>query len=325
MKGVEANQGILQEFKYVLQPEGYVRNQFKVLRDLLENADEVTVATDAGREGELIARMILMHCRVPKGIPMMRLWTSGSLKRKSTVQKAMDNRMPLSEKDSLFWEGIARMQSDFVVGINYSRYCTLMDEDLEDGEVNSAGRVQSSTLNLVYTREQEINAFVPVPFWHTKAVFEGKGGEFTALWMDGKKNHKLFSQVNADKLMQMIGDIRQGKVVTRKVEPRSTRPPSLHSLETLQQEADKLYGYTAAHTLAIGQELYLKLGLISYIRSESDSLEEGEEGKETAIDRLTQIGRTDLLPAVETVGKRVFDNSRLTDHHGIIPELPFAV
>ncbi|HEM55531.1 MAG TPA: type IA DNA topoisomerase [Thermodesulfobium narugense] len=285
--------------------------QFTVVRKLLEKANEVFIGTDAGREGELIARLILIHANWNNWDKTYRIWTSEAL-TKEVIRREIQAKKPAKQFNSLYRSAIARMHADWIVGINLTRLVTLL---AGDKSVWSVGRVQTPVLKLVVDRELEIENFKPEPYWYIKVLFSKDGSDFWGKYF--KDNQFTFKEKAT--LEQVIKDIEEantGRVVKVDTKEHKKAPPLLFSITTLQMTANKRFGFTAEKTLNIAQVLYEKK-LISYPRTESQHLDEGARGLVKNV--LKKLGREDLVSKVDKVGKRVFDNSKLTDHYAIIP------
>ncbi|AWR98716.1 type IA DNA topoisomerase [Metallosphaera hakonensis] len=281
--------------------------QFKVIRKLLEGAEVVVNCGDAGREGELIVREILEFTGF-RG-KLLRLWTSEALTR-DVVRREFSRLRPGSEFDHLYFSALARQNGDWIVGINLTRLVTLK---ANTGDVWSVGRVQTPTLAMIVKRDMEIESFKPETYYVILALFEGG---LKAIMLRNGEEARL-SKEEAERVIAELSPERLGKVEKVDVERKEERPPLLHSLTSLQREANVLYGLSAKRTLDLAQSLYEEWKLISYPRTDARYM--GEGNKDLARDVLRKLGRVDLIPRVDVVGKRVFDSSKLTDHHAIIP------
>ena len=321
-----------EKFKYRVQ-KGKGK-QFKVVKELLDKANEVIISTDAGREGELLARLVLMLAGLKEWNKVKRLWTSLSL-TKEVVRKELKNLKPAKEFDSLYYSGLARQHADWIVGINLTRLLTLL---ANDRSVWSVGRVQTPVLKMIVEREREIEDFTPVPYGVVKAVLSKSGEEFLS-YLDVEKlkeRGEVKDLLSPDFAKEITGKVKgESSGAVRGVKRRVKRepPPRLYSLTALQRDANKLYGYTLDRTLEIAQKLYQDYKVISYPRTDAEYLGEGNRGlaKEvlkrllSAKDSLGEVGKVldkELIDRVDSVGKRVFDDSKLTDHHAIIPLYP---
>jgi len=324
--------------RFLLKLRKGVGSQFKVIKDLLSKVEEVWIGTDPGREGELIAREILLVAGW-KG-KTKRIWTSEAL-TPEIVRKAIQNLKDAKEFDSLYFSALARQHSDWLVGINLTRLASLK---APDRKVWSVGRVQTPTLKIICDREEEIRNFKPEPYWIVKALFEKKGKKFIGVLTLTKEDLKRFEEEKKEEegeeeeeKRQELGSVIKDKRLVFKIlselKPESfgivekvikrkhfELPPLLHSLTSLQREANKLFGFSAEKTLQVAQKLYEERKVISYPRTESQYLASGN--KDLVKEILRKLGKEELIPRVEKVGKRVFDDARLTDHHAIIPLAP---
>jgi DNA topoisomerase-3 len=285
--------------------------QFFAVKRILSQAKEVVVATDAGREGELIARLILLHSGWKAWDRTYRLWTSKAL-TPEVVRKELRALKPIREFDSLFWSAIARQHADWLVGINLTRAVSLK----AGGGVWSVGRVQTPTLELIVRRTVEREAFKPQPYFVIKGVFSKDGRVYEGLLVFKEKEERL-SEEKAKEIVRELEKEGTGEVVAFQEERKREYAPLLFSLTSLQRRANEKLGWSASKTLAVAQRLYEELKCISYPRTDAQHL--SEENKELVKEVLKKLGREDLVENVEKVGKRVFDDSKLTDHHAIIP------
>jgi len=300
-----------ERFRYEAR-EG-AKELLREIKKVLERAEEVVIATDPGREGELIARLILIELGW-KGWQdrTYRLWTAEAL-TPEVVRREMKRLKRAEEFHSLYYAALARQHADWLVGINLTRLLTLK---VSDRTVWSAGRVQTPTLRLIVDREAAIRSFVPTPYGAAVLRFEGRGFAYEGRWMPPQE---LPPPELAEEAVRKALRAGRGRVAEVKREEKSVPPPLLHSLSSLQREANRRFGFSAKKTLDIAQVLYEEKKVISYPRTDSRHLPDSPEAKDLVREVLKKLGREDLLPAVEKVGKRVFDSTRLTDHHAIIP------
>ena len=309
------------EFLYKVKEE----KQFRVIARLLTRKDveAVIIATDPGREGELIARLILREAGWNwEERPTYRFWTSKAL-TPSAVREALENLRPVTEFDRLYLSALMRQWADWIVGINASRGYTLIFGRGGKKEVYSVGRVQTPTLKLIVDRELEIKNFKPVDYWLIKATFskgsESYVGTYFCIKEDGKEDSKIYDE---DLAKRILDEVRDKKGVVEKIERKLKRlaPPKLFSLTTLQQVANKKYGFSASKTLDIAQSLYEKK-YITYPRTESVVLHEDQLDEIREILRRlgARYSEVEGIGDVGSAGKRVFDSRKLTDHHAIIP------
>jgi DNA topoisomerase-3 len=295
-------------------PKEGVKGLLGDLAKVLKQADEVIIATDPGREGELIARIVLSKLGWRKWDRTYRFWTAEAL-TPPVVRKALGDLKPASNYESLYYSALARAEGDWLVGINFTRAVSLG----EGGRgVWSVGRVQTPTLRLVVEREKEIRSFTPTPYGVLKGKFRLEGGfVYQGTWRAGEPHPPLERVREVEKKLRSLST---GKVAEVKEKEETLSPPLLHNLASLQRQANALYGLSAKRTLEAAQSLYETHKVISYPRTESRHLPESAKG--LVEDVLKALGREDLIPQIPKVGKRVFDDQKLTDHHAIIPLAP---
>ena len=286
-------------------------SHFFAVKNVLAQAKEVIVATDAGREGELIARLILMNSGWKAWERTYRFWTSKAL-TPEVVRKELKALKPIKEFDSLFWSAIARQHADWLVGINLTRAVSLK----AGNGVWSVGRVQTPTLALIVRRTIERENFKPQPYFVIKGVFSKDGKGYEGLLVFKEKEERL-SEERAKEIVKEVEKESTGEVVAFQEEKKREYAPPLFSLTSLQRRANEKFGWSASKTLRIAQRLYEELKCISYPRTDAQHL--SEENKGLVKEVLKKLGREDLVENVDKVGKRVFDDSKLTDHHAIIP------
>ncbi|WP_062286009.1 DNA topoisomerase III [Neomoorella mulderi] len=298
---------------FTLKPISSGRKQLTTIKRLVQSPDVSTVvnACDAGREGELIFRRIYAWCKGQK--PVKRLWLSEATPAaiKEAFRRLRDGR----ELDNLAAAAEARAQADWLVGINATRAFTCRHNRLL-----SVGRVQTPTLALVVAREREIRAFKPEPYFEIWATFRKSTGEtYRGKWFREKQD-RLHDRQEAENLTK----ISAGGIV-EKIEQKEAReqPPQLFNLNDLQKEANKKYGLTAQKTLDAAQALYEKHKLLTYPRTDSRHLT-------AALVRDTLAGRLEALTGIPDyaglvpknlpqLGKRYVDDSKVSDHHALIP------
>ncbi len=316
-----------ERFRYTFRDDD-ARRQFRVIKKLLSQAEEVYVFTDMGREGENIARLILIHAGWKKWDRTYRPWTSDALSP-GVIKKLLSRKDPISRFDSLFWAAQARQHADWIVGINLSRAATLTSPN--GSGVWSVGRVQTPTLKLIVDRDREIENFRPETFFLVRVRFEKDGIEFEGKLRvprddreergaEKEKGFRIWKKEDLDRILSALSGIREGEVLFVDAKKKSAPPPSFHSLTTLQREANRLFGFSAHRTHELAQRLYER-DLITYPRTESTVLAENEVGKVAGI--LRALGYANLAGEAFRAGKRLFDNERLDDDHGaIIPLKP---
>lgn len=295
---------------------GTQARQLAVLKKLM-NSREVSLvinACDAGREGELIFRRIFTWCGCRK--PVKRLWLSEATT--AAVKKAFGSLRDGRELDNLAAAAEARGKADWLVGINATRAFSV-----RHSAVLSVGRVQTPTLAMVVDREREIRNFKPEKYWEVWATFQkGNGKTYRGKWFC-EKEERLKQKEQAEAIARAVTST--GKVAQVEQKEAREQPPTLFNLNDLQKEANKRYGLTAQQTLDAAQALYEKRKLITYPRTDSRHLTVALV-KETLTDRLAALAGApeyvSLVPKkLPYLSKRYVDDTKVTDHHAIIPTM----
>ena len=282
--------------EYISDPAAL--KQLKVIRSCFDKADRIIVATDAGREGELIFRWIYAHLGCRK--PFYRLWIS-SLTDKA-IREGMANLKSGNHYDSLYYSAKARSEADWLVGINASRALSIARRG-----GYSLGRVQTPTLAMVCRRYIENRDFSSVPYWKLSALMEKEGVSLKAIGITDYE-----SEASAQTALATLRSQSRLKVesVARKV--THTSPPLLYDLTALQKEANRRHGFSADKTLSIAQSLYEKK-ITTYPRTGSRYISEDVFEEVPAL--LHKIGK----PLSNPLNRHSVDNAKITDHHAIIP------
>ena len=282
--------------EYISDPAAL--KQLKVIRSCFDKADRIIVATDAGREGELIFRYIYHHLGCRK--PFDRLWIS-SLTDKA-IREGLSNLKPGSHYDNLYHSAKARSEADWLVGINASRALSIARKG-----GYSLGRVQTPTLAMVCRRYIVNRDFSSVPFWKLSVLTEKEGLSLKAI---GSRNYE--NEASAQTALAALRSQSRLKVelVARKV--GGTPPPLLYDLTALQKDANRRHGFSADKTLSIAQSLYEKK-ITTYPRTGSRYISEDVFEEVPAL--LRKIGKTLSNP----LNRHSVDNAKITDHHAIIP------
>ena len=272
--------------------------QLKVIRSCFDKADRIIVATDAGREGELIFRYIYQHFGCRK--PFDRLWIS-SLTDKA-IREGLSNLKPGDYYDNLYHSAKARSEADWLVGINASRALSIVRKG-----GYSLGRVQTPTLAMVCRRYIENRDFSSVPYWKLSVLTEKEGLSLKAV---GSEDYE--SEASAQTTLATLRSQSQLTVesVVRKV--ADTSPPLLYDLTALQKDANRRHGFSADKALSIAQSLYEKK-ITTYPRTGSRYISEDVFEEVPAL--LRKIGKTLSNP----LNRHSVDNTKVTDHHAIIP------
>jgi len=296
------------------------RPQFEVVRKVLNapDVDSVICATDAGREGELIFRFIYeaAGCRRP----VQRLWISSLTE--SAIREGFRRLRPAREYDNLAHAALGRSRADWLVGMNLSRaYGLSLDAPL------SVGRVQTPTLAMLVERELKIRDFVPEPYLEVVANFEPRAGQtYRGTWFKPGKDiaHPQRLPASGEEAQQVVNRALSGQARIESVHSQTKRlpPPLLYDLTELQRHLNRLHGFSAQRTLDAAQSLYEKHKLLSYPRTDSRLLStEVAKGLPEVVDAIAEPYRALLAEGTgeRPLSRRFVDDSRVRDHHAIIP------
>lgn len=283
-----------------------IEKQFKVIKTLFEEADEIVNCGDAGQEGELIQRWVMQKADCKK--PVKRLWIS-SLTDES-IRKGFSELRPQSDFDSLYFAGLSRAIGDWVLGINATRLFTLKYG--QNRNILSVGRVQTPTLALIVTRQKEIDNFKAEDYWELKTVYR-----------DVVFNLAKGRFESEEKAQQALNEISTlpFSIVDCKTKRGKESAPRLFDLTSLQVECNKKYGFSADETLRLIQSLYEKK-FTTYPRVDTTYLSDDMYPKIPAIlEALRPYASltATLLDKKIPKSKKIFDNAKVTDHHAIIP------
>ena len=290
--------------------------QFNTVKAQLNrnDVDEVVIATDAGREGELVARWIIEKAHIKK--PIKRLWISSSTDKaiKEGFTKLRDGR----DYNNLYYSAIARAEADWIVGINVTRALTT-----KYNASLSCGRVQTPTLAIISKREDEIRNFKPKDYY-TLDVLTEKGGSYLKLsWHDRNNSTSTFNKDKIEKIKKKVNN-KDLKIVDVKKSNKKKYSPALYDLTELQRDANKIFGYSAKETLSIMQKLYEHHKVLTYPRTDSRYLT--DDIVDTLKDRIKAVNTSEyskvcmkLLKTKIKPNKSFVDNSKVSDHHAIIP------
>jgi DNA topoisomerase III len=301
------------------------RDQFEVVRRVLNSpdVDSVICATDAGREGELIFRLIYEAARCTR--PVSRLWISSLTE--GAIREGLRKLRPASDYDHLADAALARSRADWLVGMNLSRaYGLALDAPL------SVGRVQTPTLAMLVEREHEIRNFVPEDYLEVHAQFSApEGACYPGTFFDpAAKQHPQRLPVAGGAAAAVVARALAGRATVERVTSQTKRlpPPLLYDLTELQRHANRLYGFSAQRTLEVAQALYEKHKLISYPRTDSRHLSSAVASSLPAIvNTISAPYAEHLAPGTGTrpLSKRYVDDSKVSDHHAIIATTVSAV
>jgi len=309
-----------QSWKLEIKKEA--RKQYKIIQQLLKQATDVVVATDADREGETIAREILERCRW-RG-PVSRLWLSAL--DDASIRKALNNVLPGSKTEPLYHAGLGRSRADWLVGMNLTRAYTLIGQQNGHKGVLSVGRVQTPTLNLIVQRDLSIEQFKPCPYYDVYGEFGVKQGSFKAKWlvpkMEADDEGRCINEQTARTVAQKI-EGQQGSIVKADTERKKEPPPLPFDLSSLQQEASKRWGMGAKDVLDTAQALYETHKALTYPRTDCQYLPESQRADGPQVLGALKQSDERYAPMVEhantNLRSRVWNDKKITAHHAIIP------
>ena len=292
------------------KPLPKTRSQLKTIESLVKRKDinEIVIATDAGREGELVARWILQYVHANKKVT--RLWISSQTDK--AVKQGFKELKPAEKYDNLYESALARATADWLVGLNVTRALTVKYQDNL-----SAGRVQTPTLALVRRQEEKIEKFMPQKYYRIALRL----GNQTA-YMKQKNIYAIKERDEAEKKKRHLDNFK-GQIRNINSKVKREAAPLLYDLTELQREANKRYGYTAKKTLSLVQSLYEIHKVVSYPRTDSRYL--SNDIKSTLMERLQAIRKYDsraeesIKNKAKVILKKVFNDSKVTDHHALIP------
>lgn len=292
-----------------------VKKQLDIIKKLFDEATEIIVATDAGREGELIFRYIYYFLKCKK--PFKRLWISSQTDE--AIKDGFRNLKPGTDYDTLFNSAHCRSESDWLVGMNATQALSISAGNMA---VLSLGRVQTPTLAMICARFLEIKNFIPQTYYQISIQMVKNEQVFKAI---STSNYK--DKAEAEKLFATVEDVASGytngaNITAVEAKPRKEPPPLLHDLSSLQQEANKKKGFTAEQTLNILQNLY-ENKLVSYPRTGSryigDDVFAGIPQLISQFIHHTDFGKQAEFLQTITLNKRSVNAKKVTDHHAILP------
>ncbi|MFD1039765.1 DNA topoisomerase III [Virgibacillus byunsanensis] len=287
--------------------------QFNIVKTQLNRNDvnQVVIATDAGREGELVARWILEKARVKKTVK--RLWISSVTDK--AIRDGFKQLKPGGKYENLYLSAVARSEADWYVGLNATRALTT-----KFNAQLSTGRVQTPTLAMIAAREKEIQQFQSRKFYGIQAK-TAKG--FSLTWQDAKNNSRIFSKDKADALLSQLKN-KPAKVVNVEKTYKKKHAPQLYDLTELQRDANKIFGFSGKQTLSLMQKLYEQHKVLTYPRTDSRVI--STDIVPTLKDRVKACGVDQYARFAGKVVKRdmklpksVVDDTKVSDHHAIIP------
>jgi len=296
--------------------------QYKAIAKLLKQANEVVIATDADREGEIIAREVMALAGY-RG-PTYRLWLAAL--DEASVRKALADLWPGERTAALYQAGLARGRADWLVGMNMTRAYTLAARQGGYDQLLSVGRVQTPTLRLVVDRDLEIEHFTPVPYFVVTATFAVQSGQFVAQWQVPENiaddEGRCVQQAAAQAVAQKING-QTGQVTKAETQRKQEGAPLLFSLSSLQQEASRRYGLGAQKVLDIAQSLYETHKATTYPRTDCGYLPQSQFAEAPQV--LAAMSQSDsavtaLCEQADTsLTSKAWNDKKITAHHGIIP------
>ncbi len=317
---------------FALNPIQKTESRLKLLNKLLKRKDvgEIINACDAGREGELIFRLIVQYAKAKQ--PVKRLWlqsmTPGAIRDAFAHLREDHDMLPLADAAR------CRSEADWLIGINGTRAMTAFNSKEGGFYLTTVGRVQTPTLSIVVEREEKIKQFVPRDFWEVRAEFVCAAGVYEGRWLDTafkkdetdpeKKAERLWSKAAAESIVAAC----RGKPgnVSEESKPSTSMAPALFDLTSLQREANARFGFSAKNTLGLAQALYEKHKVLTYPRTDSKHLP--EDYLATVKQTLEALGESNnYYPLSAQIlnnnwvkpNKRIFDNTKISDHFAIIP------
>ncbi|ENM0554593.1 DNA topoisomerase III [Salmonella enterica] len=310
-----------QQWKLVVKADA--KAQFAVINRLLKQVDEVVIATDADREGEVIARELLDYCRFQGRIS--RLWMSAL--DDASIRAALSDLWPSSRTEALYHAGVGRSRADWLIGMNLTRLYTLKGREAGIGNVLSVGRVQTPTLAIVVQRDREIENFVAKPYFEVIATLAVNGVTFPAKWVPAAQycdeEKRCIQPGVVAQVIQLCRQTPTGTVIDCQTERKKQSAPLAFSLSSLQQACSRHWGMPAQTVLDIAQKLYETHKLTSYPRTDCGYLPVSM--REEIPQVLSAVVGTDpaLQPVVAQLDtqfvSRIWNDKKITAHHGIIP------
>lgn len=309
--------------RWKMQVKSKTASQYKAVKRLLGEASELVIATDADREGEMIARELVEHCRY-RG-PIQRLWLSAL--DDASIRKALAGLRAGADTFNLYQSALGRSRADWLIGMNMSRLFTLLGRQSGYQGVLPVGRVQTPTLRLVVDRDRSIANFVPQPFWAIDVQLQGEGASFTAQWRAADDHcddqNRCIDPDLAKQAAERMRNAGEAHLHALKVERMREAAPLPFDLGTLQEICSKKLGLGAQETLNIAQALYETHKLITYPRSDCGYLPLSQHSDVPGI--LAALMQADsglegLKPHLDAKRKsRAWNDAKVSAHHGIIP------
>jgi len=316
--------------QFALAPIEKSEDRLKLLLKLIKrkDVDSLVNACDAGREGELIFNYIVQFSATKKSI--QRLWLQSMTQ--GAIREGFSSLRPASEVEGLRTAAISRAESDWLIGINGTRAMTAFNSKTGGFHLTTVGRVQTPTLTLVVEREEKIRKFSARPYWELEARFEGRNGIYTGRWFDEKfkKNPndehaaawRIWSEEDAERVRAAC--LGQSARAEEETKPSSQLSPLLYDLTSLQREANSRFGFSAKTTLGLAQALYEKHKVLTYPRTDARALPEDyiptvKQVLAALPDAYAPFAREIAERDWVHPNKRIFNNSKISDHFAIIP------
>ena len=318
--------------KFALEPIAKTEARLKMLNRLIKRKDISTIinACDAGREGELIFRLIVQYAKAKQ--PVKRLWLQSMTP--AAIREGFNHLRDDEEMQPLAKAARSRSEADWLIGINGTRAMTAFNSKEGGFFLTTVGRVQTPTLSIVVQREEKIKNFVSRDYWEVRAEFVCAQGVYEGRWLDAqfkkdetdpeKRAERLWSRAAAETIVTAcLG--KPGKV-TEESKPTTSLSPALFDLTSLQREANARFGFSAKNTLALAQALYEKHKVLTYPRTDSRHLP--EDYLQTSMQTLESLtASAGYQPFASQIlqnrwvrlNKRIFDNKKISDHFAIIP------
>ncbi|GKQ49106.1 hypothetical protein PSTH2693_28140 [Pseudomonas syringae pv. theae] len=277
------------EWKVIVKPK--TAGQFKIVKQLLKQATELVIATDADREGEMIARELIEYCGY-RG-PIQRLWLSAL--NEASIRQALSSVKQGSETYPLYLSALARSRADWLIGMNFSRLFTLLGRQSGYTGVLSVGRVQTPTLRLVVDRDREISNFIPKPFWSLEVQLWTAGHSFLAKWVADEsvvdEDGRCLDQRAAAAALAALKNTQAATAITVDTERGKDVAPLPFDLSTLQEVCSAKFGLGVQETLDVAQSLYETHKATTYPRTDCGYLPESMLDEVPMV--LDALNRTD--------------------------------
>jgi len=324
---------------FELNPIDKSKSRLNAIVKLVKRKDvsELINACDAGREGELIFRLIQQHSKSKH--PVKRLWLQSMTP--AAIREGFENLRSDRELQGLAEAARSRSEADWLVGINGTRAMTAFNSRDGGFFLTTVGRVQTPTLSIMVEREEKIRKHVARDYWEVKATFAAQAGEYEGKWFDPKWKKGDDPEARADRLWneadaKAIAEAARGEPahVSEESKPSTQSAPGLYDLTTLQREANSRLGFSAKTTLSIAQALYEKHKVLTYPRTDSRHLPEdyvsvvkntmqmiAKEDMPGPLRALAAHAKTAIKGEYVKPNKKIFDNAKVSDHFAIIPTL----